>query len=193
VLKDYPDLKSRVLGTAPGPHASPLYAPFLEDFHQGQNQAEPGNLAECGFDAAYLLAYASTKAAIDTAWPQGTDLVKAIKQLTCADAGKTRLEAGRGFSDDAVTLLQNPSGCFDFQGASGSVDYRDFPDSQLTPKSQELSPESSDMALWCLRDTETAADVTVNLPNNYYSQSNTAITPELSLSDSDWCAKAIAR
>jgi ABC-type branched-subunit amino acid transport system substrate-binding protein len=195
------DVVDRVIGTAPGPRTSPLYTFFNNAYREyfrserpnmlEGSSSTPGNLAESGYDAAFLLAYAATKATRDGSWPRGPELAQAIDALDCKDQGAQRVQAYRNaYRGHVDSLAQNPEGCFDFEGASGELDYIDSPQSTGSPKAKD---PTADFALWCLGDLS-APDTTTNL-RQYYSRESMAITatenaPALSFRDTGWCARA---
>jgi hypothetical protein len=192
-LDAHPDLTARVIGTAPGARSAQRFVPFQTEYREelGQN-TNPGNLAECGYDAAYLIAYAATKASAGERWPTGRELVEAIQALSCKDAQLRKLAAGKaGFRMDVGRILADPAGCFDFEGVSGPVDY----EPRTSGGFQDLTKESSDMALWCLANPSDPNDQTANLTQYYYSQLDNKIInqdpngPELAVADKEWCKK----
>src|SRR5262249_44491803 len=60
-IKVQGNLVDRVIGTAPGARASEQYLPFTSDYKRYYDDEPhgPGNLAECGYDAVFLTAYAT--------------------------------------------------------------------------------------------------------------------------------------
>jgi hypothetical protein len=195
------DIVDRVIGTAPGPRTSPLYTYFNNAYREyfrseRPNMLEgssntPGNLAESGYDAAFLLAYAATKATRDGSWPRGPELAEAIDQLACKDQGAAIISAYRNaYRSHVDALVQNPDGCFDFEGASGDLDYTESPQSTRSPKPKD---PTADFALWCLGNLK-ASDKTANL-RQYFSQETMTIVamenaPDLSFREPGWCARA---
>jgi ABC-type branched-subunit amino acid transport system substrate-binding protein len=198
-LAAVPGLVERVIGTAPGARQEPLYQTFVNNFNR-LYPGEPGNLAESGYDAAYLIAYATVLATASGAtWPSGTDLGNALEKLSCKASGtQTSVPVPAGTSAFSVArqaILNNPTGCFDFQGASGPLDYVDSPLSTLTPKSKE---PSADMSLWCLGDPTNERDQTTTIKTHYFQQASRQITPiggnaPLNLAQANWCKTASAR
>ena len=195
------DIVDRVIGTAPGPRTSPLYTFFHNAYREyfrserpnalEGSSGTPGNLAESGYDAAFLLAYAATKATRDGSWPRGPELAQALDELDCKDQGAQLLQAYRNaYRSHVDSLAQNPEGCFDFEGASGELDYTESPQSTRSPKAKD---PTADFALWCLAELQ-ASDKTANL-RQYFSQESSAIVamenaPNLSFREADWCARA---
>lgn len=198
------DLVSRVIGTAPGARRAGLYSDFKQGFDEYFRShtvplgglPNPGNLSECGYDAAFLLAYAAVLATPDarktgTAWPSGPQLASAIGKLTCKGAAMRELRAQRyDFAAAADDVARAPEGCFNFVGASGPVDFEDAPESSAIPKPKD---PPSDMALWCLGAQANPKDQTTNLTKHYYGVAQQNIVddnvPPLSVSDPGWCAQ----
>jgi ABC-type branched-subunit amino acid transport system substrate-binding protein len=171
-------LGRRVIGTAPGARQSALYDQFRLSFRSTFDQREPGNLAEFGYDAAYLLIYAI--AISGQAFPTGRKLADALTHVTCDE---NPVPAGRNqfsgyFSTAALTQ------CINFEGASGPLDF------------DNASGEAiSDIAMWCLR--EGPDGVSLNPPiDSYYSAEQGGIawgteqnTP-IEFNRPDWCPPA---
>jgi hypothetical protein len=202
-LQGHQDLPSRVIGTAPGARRAGLYIDFKQGFDEYYRShpvplgglPSPGNLSECGYDAAFLLAYATVLATPDaqksgSAWPTGSQLASAIARLTCKGTGVRELRAQRyDFAAAADDVARTPDGCFDFVGASGPVDFEDAPESRAILKPKD---PASDMALWCLGAPANAKDQTTNLTQHYYALAQQNIVddnvPPLSVKDPSWCA-----
>lgn len=195
------DLVERVIGAAPGARTSPLYQYFLNAYREYFRGARPnmlegssttpGNLAESGYDAVFLLAYAATKATREGSWPRGPEIAAAIDSLRCQEPGATILQAYRNvFRAQADSVVDAPDGCFDFEGASGPLDYAASPQSSRAPKAKD---PTADFALWCLGNPN-ASDATADL-GHYFSQEKMAIEPRsgaaaLSFRELGWCARA---
>lgn len=200
-LKKQPELVDRVIGAAPGARTSPLYQYFLNAYREyfrisrpnmlEGSSATPGNLAESGYDAVFLLAYAATKATRDGSWPRGPELAAAIDGLRCKNEGATLLQAYRNvFRGQVDSLVHAQDGCFDFEGASGPLDYAASPQSRHSPKAKD---PTADFALWCLGNSN-SADATADI-RYYFSQEKMGIearsgAAELSFRDKGWCAAA---
>ena len=184
------DLVDRVIGTAPGARSAEFYRAFRSDYKRVFNTTrEPANLAECGYDAVYMLSYAAIRASREGAWPRGRQLAAAISTLSCKDEGAKPLRASRAdFAAHARVLARaTDEGCFDFDGASGPVDYAPVDDS--SDATQELSAASSDIALWCL-GRPNDKDQTVNM-KHYFKQPEGA-TPGMILALPDSMAGALS-
>jgi hypothetical protein len=197
-IEAQPSIVDRVIGTAPGARRSTLYDVFktaFEAYFQGRpyvlegSSPTPGNLAESGYDAAFLLAYAATQASRDGAWPRGPELATALDSFHC-DGATQHLRAHRGqYYVDVAALARDLDGCFEFDGASGPLD---FSASELSMLSSKAKDPSADFALWCVRDVA-EADTTTNL-EQYYAQEKSAIVAEkgidpLSVVDAGWCER----
>lgn len=214
VLSKHPDLPARVLGTVPGARdrtaPGSLYGPFeltYATYYKAPRQNRfrptpgpvdpnaPGNLAENGYDAVYLLAYAATHAAAAAAlsdaplaWPRGPALADALTKFSCVMPPIQSLGAfNNNYAAAANALMARPDACFDFAGASGNMDYGQAQRSSRIPK--PLEP-SSNVSFWCL-GAPAAADLTVNLRSAYWKTSEGALSAALSLSDPSWCATAV--
>jgi ABC-type branched-subunit amino acid transport system substrate-binding protein len=170
------DLGQRIIGTAPGARRSSLYAGFETSF-EGTLHHEPGNLAEFGYDAAYLVAYAIAIA--DTVSPTGRELRDAMKLMSCG--GKTRVPAGSDRFGFYFRQAQTDK-CIDFDGASGPLDFN-----------PETGEALSDIGMWCVRRNSDGSYGFKPPLGNYYSVEKGAIIdsdPPLDLSASEWCAPA---
>jgi ABC-type branched-subunit amino acid transport system substrate-binding protein len=170
-------LNQRIIGTAPGARRSPLYQGFENSF-VGTLHHPPGNLAEFGYDAAYLVAYAIAIA--NSASPSGTELAQALKQVSCK--GKSVAQAGQNFSDSFQQAQAD--GCIDFEGASGPLDF--------DPNTGEAL---SDIGMWCVRRNSDGSYGFRPPLGSYYSVEKSAIVdvegePPLNLSAAGWCAPA---
>jgi branched-chain amino acid transport system substrate-binding protein len=185
-FKDDPGLNQRIIGTAPGARQSPLYAPFEIGFVSAFQHA-PGNLAEFGYDAGYLAAFAI--AISDQVSPTGRQLADAMTKLSCKGNAGGIVQAGGKFTKD-FTTAQTQS-CVDFDGASGPLDFDD--------NGEALS----DIGMWCVRRNQTSGTdkdkVSFGfepLLSNYYSITSGTVldktgemkTPDLTAET--WCADA---
>jgi hypothetical protein len=169
------DLNQRIIGTAPGARRSALYPGFETSF-EGTLHHPPGNLAEFGYDAAYLVAYAI--AISNSAAPSGRDLADAMKQVSCK--GKSVAQAGQDFSNSFKRAEMD--GCIDFEGASGPLDF--------DPNTGEAL---SDIGMWCVRRNSDGSYGFKPPLASYYSVEKSAIIeskPPLDLSAPGWCAPA---
>jgi len=172
-------LSERILGTAPGARRSALYEGFRTRFLMAFNQREPGNLAEFGYDAGYLVAYAIAIA--NQPEPSGRQLAEAMKQMSCLD--RAPVPAGPGsFSGYFTTAAR--VGCINFDGASGPLDFN-----------PDTGEALSDIAMWCVRPTTGANFSFEPTLDSYYSveQSAVAVVPgkaPLDLSANGWCKPA---
>ena len=167
-------LNERVLGTAPGARRSPLYNGFLTRFESAFNQREPGNLAEFGYDAAYLVAYAIAIANKST--PSGRELAEAMKHVSCQNM--TKVPAGPGNFSGYFTTAAN-AGCINFDGASGPLDFN-----------PDTGEALSDIAMWCVRRNQNASYSFEPPLDSYYSVAESAVIegkPALDLSKPGWC------
>lgn len=111
------DTYKRILGTAPGP-CQGRYAAFADQFRAARGKS-PGNLAEFGYDAAYLLAYATAYTGV--LQPTAKQLAHALRQLSCKSGGEI-IEPGltrfvKGFG------LAAQQRCVDYEGISGPLDF----------------------------------------------------------------------
>lgn len=194
-LTMFPNLAERVLGTAPGARSDPLYQTFLNAYKVVYPGSEPGNLAESGYDAMYMIAYASVLATATlgpSSWPTGTDLVNAVEKFSCKSQPLPLQASSGNFTSGANTLASlNAGGCFDFQGASGPIDYAENPLSTKVPKSKD---PSADIALWCLGNPTANGDQTTTM-KYYYQQSTRSIAgvagaPKLEFGAPGWCRAA---
>jgi len=171
--RDY-RLNERILGTAPGARRSPLYSGFERSFRGAFDNRDPGNLAEFGYDAAYLVAYAIAIA--NRTAPSGRELAAAMRNVSCE--GKTKVPAGsNGFSGYFKTA--EIDGCIDFEGASGPLDFN-----------PDTGEALSDIGMWCLRRNGSTFGFEPPL-QSYYSVEASGIIdgkPPLDLSQPGWCA-----
>ena len=169
------DLNERILGTAPGARRSPLYSGFEKSFRGAFDNRDPGNLAEFGYDAAYLVAYAIAIA--NRVSPTGRDLAQAMRNVSCK--GKTKVPAGSDrFS--AYFKTAEIEGCIDFDGASGPLDFN-----------PDTGEALSDIAMWCVRRNSAGTFGFEPPLQSYYSVEEGLIIdskPPLDLSQPGWCA-----
>lgn len=131
-VKASPELRTRILGTAPGARKSARWPNFQKNFQAHFGVAEPGNLAEFAYDAAYLLAYA-----IGTTrqqWPNGTELAAGLAKMSCSPGQQIAADS-ESFSQSFVTATN--AACIDFDGVSGPLDF------------DSHGEAASDIALWC--------------------------------------------
>jgi ABC-type branched-subunit amino acid transport system substrate-binding protein len=194
------NLSSRIIGTAPGSRTAGDYKTFaakFEEFYrrrtlledQGE-RAQPGNLAECGYDAVYLLTYALLKTG--KAWPSGGELATAIDALSCKDPAPTRIDPDM-FETRRISVVSRPDDCFDYFGANGELDYEplqeDGRDATTDNDQMVLRKEiTSDTAYWCLRADES----TPNIVNYYPAEGgDIAGNPPLSFDSAMWCEKSV--
>jgi ABC-type branched-subunit amino acid transport system substrate-binding protein len=168
------ELNERILGTAPGARRSPLYSGFEKAFRGAFDNRDPGNLAEFGYDAAYLVAYAIAIA--NKASPTGRELANALRNVSCKD--KTKVPAGsNGFS--GYFARAEIDGCIDFEGASGPLDFN-----------PDTGEALSDIGMWCVRRSRAGAFGFEPPLESYYSVEAGGIIdsdPPLDLSKSGWC------
>jgi branched-chain amino acid transport system substrate-binding protein len=172
---DHPDLNppvnERVIGAAPGARRSRLYQGFRDRFKQLFND-QPGNLAEFGYDAGYLVLYAIAIAKKDS--PTGPELANALKFVSCKD-GPT---VPAGSADQFSTAAEH--GCIDFDGASGPLDFN-----------PDTGEAVSDIAMWCLHRKGSGFSFEPTLDSYYSAESNSVAVAEggtaLDLSSDGWC------
>ena len=170
-------LNERILGTAPGARRSPLYSGFATRFRAAFDNRDPGNLAEFGYDAAYLVAYAIAVA--NKASPTGRELANAMRRVSCKETGKTNVPVGpQGFSG-YFTAAAN-QGCIDFEGASGPLDFN-----------PDTGEALSDIAIWCMRPNSDGSFGFEPPLDGYYSVEESRIVDSNppDLSQSGWCAQ----
>jgi branched-chain amino acid transport system substrate-binding protein len=171
------DLNQRIIGTAPGARRSALYTGFEASF-EGTLQHPPGNLAEFGYDAAYLVAYAIAIA--DQLAPTGRELRDAMKLMSCLD--KTKVPAGPDRFGFYFRKAQTDK-CINFDGASGPLDF-----------DNDSGEALSDIGMWCVRSSNSNGGYGFDPPlGSYYSVERGAVvdsTPPLDLSSSEWCLPA---
>lgn len=169
-----PPLNERVIGTAPGARRSPLYKGFANRFQPVFQNRQPGNLAEFGYDAGYLVLYAIAISKKDA--PTGPELANAMKFVSCKDDPKFIVPVGPG--DYYSTAAEH--GCIDFDGASGPLDF-----------DPETGEAVSDIAMWCLHPMGNSFSFEPTL-DSYYSVATQSVavaedgTP-LDLSSDSWC------
>ncbi|HKO49039.1 MAG TPA: ABC transporter substrate-binding protein [Polyangiaceae bacterium] len=184
-----PGLNQRIIGTAPGARQSALYEPFRRGFVSAF-QHEPGNLAEFGYDAGYLAAFAIAVA--DRISPTGRQLADAMTKLSCKGDPKSVVQAGGKFTRDFTTA--QTQGCVDFDGASGPLDF-------------DANGEAlSDIGMWCVRrnpdKTSGAAKDSLSfgfepLLSDYYSITTSTVIDKtqgqdpLDLTRDRWCTDAV--
>jgi len=169
-------LNERILGTAPGARRSDLYSSFERSFRGAFGNRDPGNLAEFGYDAAYLVAYAIAIA--NRASPTGQELAAAMRNVSCK--GKTTVPAGStGFSGYFKTA--EIDGCIDFEGASGPLDFN-----------PDTGEALSDIGMWCLRRNGSTFGFEPPLQSFYSVKASGIKTDDnalpLDLSQPGWCA-----
>ena len=129
-------LNDRILGTAPGARRSSLYDSFAASFQALFKNRDPGNLAEFGYDAGYLVAYAIAIA--NKASPSGRELATALQHVSCKEGGTT-VSVGPAMFSRYFGIAAN-GGCIDFEGASGPLDFN-----------PDTGEALSDIATWCMR------------------------------------------
>jgi branched-chain amino acid transport system substrate-binding protein len=170
-------LTERILGTAPGARRSPLYSGFEKSFRGAFDNHDPGNLAEFGYDAAYLVAYAIAIA--NQVSPTGRELASAMRNVSCKEKDTTKVPAGsKGFSGYFTTA--EIEGCIDFEGASGPLDFN-----------PDTGEALSDIGMWCVRRNSGGTYGFEPPLQSYYSVEQGGIvdsTPPLDLSQPGWCA-----
>jgi branched-chain amino acid transport system substrate-binding protein len=172
-------LNERILGTAPGARRSSLYGGFATNFRALFGNRDPGNLAEFGYDAAYLVAYAIAIA--NQASPTGRELANAMQKVSCKEAGEaSRVPVGpNGFSGYFTRAANH--GCIDFDGASGPLDFN-----------PDTGEALSDIATWCMRPNSDGSFGFEPPLDGYYSVLDGKIDdpnpPDLS--QPGWCAPA---
>jgi len=180
LVHDNPNLalNQRIIGAAPGARSSPLYQAFEVSFELTfDDHHPPGNLAEFGYDAAYLVAYAIAIA--NTVAPNGRELADALTHVSCKD--KT---VGTPGAQDLNQYLKaaRDDGCIDYEGASGPLDF--------DPRTGEAL---SDIGLWCVRHKGDGSYGFDPLLDSYYSVNDGVIVDKkdpLDLTVSGWCADA---
>lgn len=167
-------LNTRVVGTAPGARSSEYYEGFRRAFRGHFDGREPGNLAEFGYDAAYLLVYAIARA--NQHYPTALEWGAALNGLTCKAGGAALVTPGP--SDFVARFELVASGaCVDFAGASGELDF-------------DVHGEAvSDIATWCLRSRGDAFVFEPTLPQYYDAVAGERRNP-LNLADPNWCPPA---
>jgi hypothetical protein len=168
------DLNARVVGTAPGARSSAFYDDFRNEFRAHFGGREPGNLAEFGYDAAYLLVYAIARA--DRQYPNGLELAEALNGLTCKDAGAVPLTPTPSDLQAQFELVASGA-CVDFAGASGELDF------------DAHGEAVSDIATWCLRSRSNAFVFEPTLPQYYDAVAAERRNP-VNLADPNWCLPA---
>ncbi|HYP74637.1 MAG TPA: hypothetical protein VER12_01705, partial [Polyangiaceae bacterium] len=131
------ELNERILGTAPGARRSPLYSTFERSFRGEFGNRAPGNLAEFGYDAAYLVAYAI--AITNKVSPSGRELANAMRNVSCKGKDIVSVPAGSQEFSGYFTTAERV-GCIDFEGASGPLDF-----------DPDTGEALSDIGMWCVR------------------------------------------
>ena len=135
------NLNERIIGTAPGARKSPLYDSFQNSFRSAFGRRDPGNLAEFGYDAAYLVAYAIAIA--NQVSPSGRELASAMQHVSCKEGDgpnkPTPVPAGTNNFSGYFRIAANGD-CIDFEGASGPLDF-----------DPDTGEALSDIAMWCVR------------------------------------------
>jgi len=170
-------LNERILGTAPGARRSPLYSGFATRFRGAFDNRDPGNLAEFGYDAAYLVAYAIAIA--NKPSPVGRELASALQHVSCKDMGKTNVPVGPGDFSRYFTAAANQA-CIDFEGASGPLDFN-----------PDTGEALSDIATWCMRPNSDGSFGFEPPLEGYYSVEAGGIIDSHppDLSQAGWCAR----
>jgi branched-chain amino acid transport system substrate-binding protein len=176
-------LNARLVGTAPGARRSTNYGDFEAAFGAQFDGRSPGNLAEFGYDAAYLLVYAIAGA--KKLYPSAIELGQALNALNCADPGAALITPGTTPLDRQFELVASGA-CVDFSGASGELDF-------------DTNGEAvSDIATWCLRRcTGTAKTCSLGPDGSgfaleptlgqYYDAVAEVRREPLNLNDLNWC------
>jgi branched-chain amino acid transport system substrate-binding protein len=170
-------LNERILGTAPGARRSSLYDSFAASFQALFKNRDPGNLAEFGYDAGYLVAYAIAIA--NKASPSGRELATALQHVSCKDEGRTTVSVGPAMFSRYFGIAAT-GGCIDFEGASGPLDFNAATGEAL-----------SDIATWCMRPN---GDGTYDFEpplTGYYSVEDSRMKDENppDLTQRGWCAQ----
>ena len=168
-------LNERVLGTAPGARRSTLYGGFANRFSAAFDNRDPGNLAEFGYDAAYLVAYAIAIA--NKTAPTGRELANAMRNVSC-DKPEKKVPAGPSGFSRYFTAAEN-DGCIDFEGASGPLNF-----------DPDTGEALSDIGMWCVRRNSSGSYGFEPPLQSFYSVKDRAIdegTPPLDLSQPGWC------
>ncbi len=166
-------LNARVVGTAPGARSSAYYEDFARAF-RGHYGREPGNLAEFGYDAAYLLVYAIARA--NQQYPTALQLGEALNGLNCTDDDSVPLTPTPSDVEAQFELVANGA-CADFSGASGELNF------------DAHGEAVSDIATWCLRSRGSAFVFEPTLPQYYDAVAQERRNP-LDLSAPNWCPPA---
>ena len=109
------DLRKRIVGTVPG-HDNPTRQAFAQRF-MGVYDTAPGLYADNGYDAAYLLVYATAAAGSSIT---GATLAAGMKKLV--PPSSTKIVAGPGDVNMAFGALGS-GGTIDYDGASGPLDF----------------------------------------------------------------------
>lgn len=167
-------LNARVVGTAPGARSSAFYDDFSRAFRANFGGRDPGNLAEFGYDAAYLLVYAIART--NQRYPSALELGAGLNQLNCKDDGAVPLSPTPNDLQARFELVASGA-CVDFAGASGELDF------------DEHGEAVSDIATWCLRSRGNAFVFEPTLPQYYAAATGTRVNP-LDLSVPNWCPPA---
>jgi len=169
-------LNQRIIGAAPGARSSPLYQSFVVSFELTfDDHHPPGNLAEFGYDAAYLVAYAVAIA--NSVAPSGRQLADALTHVSCKD--KTVGTPGAQYLNQYLRAARD-DGCIDYEGASGPLDF--------DPKTGEAL---SDIGLWCVRHNNDGSYGFDPLLDSYYAVDQGVIVDKkdpLDLTMQGWCA-----
>ena len=165
-------LGDRVVGSAPGARQSPEYAAFAARFRGLFEQRAPGNLAEFGYDAAYLAAYAF--AASGRAFPSGRELGKALGKLSCARADAFEIVPGPADFSRQFQLAESGR-CVNFEGASGPLDF------------DQNGEALSDIATWCLRQQGSATGFDPPLEYYYSAAAKSPAGTAPDFTSAGWC------
>jgi ABC-type branched-subunit amino acid transport system substrate-binding protein len=164
-------LNERVVGTAPGARRSDYYAQFNDAFETQFFGRSPDNLAEFGYDAAYLLVYAIARTQQE--YPSALQLGRALNELNCQDDGAESITPGTEQLDRQFERVSSGA-CVDFSGASGELDFN--ADGEAV----------SDIATWCLRRNSGGFAFEPTLPQYYDAVAEMRREP-LDLNAANWC------
>lgn len=168
-------IASRLIGTSPGARRSEAWRTF-----QTKYQGEPGNLAEFAYDAVYLLAYAI--AGSNKQFPTGIELAAGLRKTSCKNPGSTRVRAGTADFGIGWMSATSPTGCLDYTGAGGDLDFG------------PAGEADADIALGCLQSAVPANTYKFTRIDTYYPISQRKLAPykgaPLDLTNPNWCTPA---
>lgn len=132
-----PDLQSRILGTVPGDQDTPQYLSFASNFRTNF-QSEPGAFAAHGYDATYLLTYASLLGSSTS----GKGMAEGLRRTSCKGGVRTKPNDPTLQFDTAKA-----GGCVDYVGVSGELDFN------------EDGEASSAITVWCVSEKDGQARI----------------------------------